>query len=210
MQDLPLFNVSQNINKPILDTLTAQVQPKEEPKTIQHTVVEGESLSKIAKQYNTTWQRLWSKNTHLNNQDMLVVGDKLAIPHADEVIADRPLYTLPVQQNSPQPIKSSPQGDSSGNMYEPGQCVWYVKNRRPDLPNNLGNATSWLYNAQAQGLATGTEPRAGAVGWTSGHVVYIESVNADGSVNYTDMNGNWVAFELGSGTQPANYYKYIY
>lgn len=100
--------------------------------------------------------------------------------------------------------------NSSGNTYESGQCTWFVKNKRPDIPNSLGNATDWLYNAQALGMAIGTTPAVGAVGWTYGHVVYIESINTDGTVNYSDMNGRYVAFEIGYGTRPASYYTYIY
>lgn len=101
-------------------------------------------------------------------------------------------------------------GGSQGNLYEPGQCTYYVKNKRPDIPNNWGDASAWLGNAQRQGWPTGTTPVAGAVGWTSGHVVYIEAVNSDGTVTYSDMNGRWVAWEIGGGTVPASKYVYIY
>ncbi len=97
-----------------------------------------------------------------------------------------------------------------GNGFEPGQCTFWVQSRRGDIPGSFGNATDWMYNAQAQGWATGSTPRAGAVGWTYGHVVYIESVNGDGSVNYSDMNGNWTPYEIGYGTAPASKYQYIY
>lgn len=42
------------------------------------------------------------------------------------------------------------------------------------------------------GLAVGSEPRPGAVGTTTrgalGHVVYVESVNGDGTINISEMN----------------------
>src|SRR5690606_14498577 len=86
---------------------------------------------------------------------------------------------------------------AAGNRYVPGYCTWYVKNMRPDLPNNLGNADTWVSRAAAQGLPTGSTPRAGAVGQRGMHVVYIKSVNGDGSVNITEMNhkGLWVVTE---------------
>jgi surface antigen len=99
---------------------------------------------------------------------------------------------------------------STGNGYEPGQCTFWAKSKRPDIPNNWGNASAWLGNAQAQGWPTGSTPVAGAVGWTSGHVVYIESVGEDGTVTYSDMNGRFVAWEIGGGVRPASYYQYIY
>lgn len=101
---------------------------------------------------------------------------------------------------------------SSGgvNTYEPGQCVWALKEWRPELPNTWGSATTWLSRAEAMGWPTGSEPRVGAVGWVYGHVVLIIAVNSDGTVDYKDMNGRWIPFEIGYGTKDASYYKYIY
>lgn len=109
------------------------------------------------------------------------------------------------------PVKQAQNSSVSvnGNGYQPGQCVWYVKNLKPEIPNSWGSAVSWYANAQADGWETGTEPRVGAVGWTSGHVVYITGVSGN-TVTYTDMNGRWIPYEVGSGTVPASKYKYIY
>lgn len=97
----------------------------------------------------------------------------------------------------------------SPNTYYWGQCVWYVKERRPELPNTWHDATDWLYHAKADGWATGSVPKVGAVGWVYGHVVYIERVNGDGTVYFSEMN------VLGVGvksyrTKPASYFTYIY
>jgi surface antigen len=84
-----------------------------------------------------------------------------------------------------------------GNGYDYGWCTWHVAQRRIDIgrpiPNNLGNAITWLPLAQSAGLAIGSEPKAGAVayhldigGW--GHVGFVEKVNSDGSVWISDMN----------------------
>jgi LysM repeat protein len=204
--DLP---IESKINT--LDIFTAQVQPKEEPKTIQHKVVEGESLSKIAKQYNTTWQRLWSKNTNLNNQDMLVVGENLTIPHADEIIADRPLYRviLPTKAvNSSEPIKSAPQSGSTGlNGYEFGQCTGFVASKR-FVPSGWGNATTWKQGAINAGWTVSNTPVAGAIAWTYGHVAYVESVG-DGVVTISEQNYDWNS-GIRTITVPVSQYTYIY
>lgn len=81
--------------------------------------------------------------------------------------------------------------NSLGNGYYYGYCTWYAKTKRPDLPNQLGNGGAWFNNAQRAGLATGEEPKEGAVivtresGW--GHVGIVESVNGN-KVTISEMN----------------------
>lgn len=104
-------------------------------------------------------------------------------------------------------------GVSTANTYDAGYCTWYVKERRPDLPNNLGNANTWYARAEAQGLAVGSLARAGAVGTTTagaeGHVVYVESVNSDGTINISEMNHTgWNEYD--SRTVDASLFLYIY
>lgn len=83
--------------------------------------------------------------------------------------------------------------DSFGNLYTPGNCTWWAKSKRPDLPNNLGNANTWYGRAQAQGWNVGFTPKKGAVatttaGW-AGHVAYVEGVSVDGQyVTISEMN----------------------
>jgi surface antigen len=92
----------------------------------------------------------------------------------------------------PKPVYTPPATYYPGNLYAPGNCTWYAKSRRADLPNDLGNANTWAYMAASEGFATGYAPRAGAIGVSQlgslGHVVYVESVNYDGSFNLSEMN----------------------
>lgn len=108
------------------------------------------------------------------------------------VASEAPHYCIDKQTPATAPIYASQTYSVSysndGNGYSPGWCTWHVKNRRPDLPNNLGNAYSWTYMAQADGLATGYEPRAGAAAQLGNHVVYVEEVYADGSWLTSEMN----------------------
>ena len=112
----------------------------------------------------------------------------------------------------PAPI-SHPVTDPSNN-YAWGQCTWYAKNKRPDLSNNLGNANTWYAIAAAEGVTVGAEPRAGAIGMSSegyyGHVVYIESINDDGSVNISEMNYAGGINVVHYRTTPASEFVYIY
>ncbi len=81
----------------------------------------------------------------------------------------------------------------SSNTYSYGYCTWYAAQKRPDLPNRLGNGGSWYNRAQRNGISTGKEPRAGAVivtgeSW-AGHVGYVESINGN-SITISEMNYN--------------------
>lgn len=78
------------------------------------------------------------------------------------------------------------------------QCVsytaWKVYQKNGYMPywGGHGNANQWPANARAAGIATGSTPRAGSVGVIMdgqyGHVVWVESVNGDGSVNISQYN----------------------
>lgn len=102
---------------------------------------------------------------------------------------------------------------SAGNLYDAGQCTWYVKNRRPDLPNNLGNANTWYYMASSDGYNVGATPKKGAVGTTTrgyaGHVVYVEGVNPDGSITISEMNYSG-PYSLRTRQADASEFLYIY
>ncbi len=207
--------------KPAEDT--APIAPvKPEPQT--YEVKHGDTLSTIAADHQTTWVRLFNKNTQLASPDVLQPGDKITIPLADEQLADRPLPVAPmptVTVATPAPVhtRTTPQrtvttvtyarGGSSGNTYAPGYCTWYAKNRRPDLPNNLGNADTWVARAAAQGIPTGPTPRVGAIGQAGMHVVYVESVNGDGTVIISEMN-YYGLYIVSSRTVPAGSFYYIY
>lgn len=186
-----------------------------EPAVVKYKIVENDSLSKIAEAHGTTWKRLFDKNVAIANPDLLVVGAELVIPTPEEILTERvvaepPKPVAPVAKTaSARTYVAKAPGSSAGNKYVAGYCTWYVKNMRPSLPNNLGNAYSWVSNAAAQGMATGSTPRVGAVGQAGNHVVYVESVNGDGTVTISEMNhkGLYVRTER---TLPASYFTYIY
>lgn len=101
---------------------------------------------------------------------------------------------------------------SSYNGYDSGQCTWHVKNLRPDLPSNLGNADEWYLNAQAQGLATGTEPRVGAAAPRKFgmHVGYVTAVHGDGTITISEMNYQYIPYETREAVKNASDFYYIY
>lgn len=187
-----------------------------------HVVQPGESLTVVAEKFQTTWTRLYDKNPQITDPNIIAVNENIAIPDANEQLPVRelPKVVPPPQPTSIMTTRKSPshstvnitsvgRSSTAGNSYAYGYCTWYVKNRRPDLPNNLGNANTWVARAAAQGFATGSVPRAGAAGQQGMHVVYVESVNADGTVTVSEMNH--VGYNIiSSRTVAATYFQYIY
>lgn len=107
----------------------------------------------------------------------------------------------------------TPRAPIPGNWYADGNCTWYVKDKRADLPNDLGDAHSWYASAQAYGLPTGVDPWIGAVGvsfdGSLGHVVYVEAVNDDGTIVISEMNYGGL-YNTNTRTVPASDFVYIY
>lgn len=185
-----------------------EITPTPEP--VQYTVAAGDNLTKIAADRGISWLRIWNANNSLTNPDLIYPGQVFLIPDAGAQLTDRAVPAAVVAQMAP---AAATRGPVAGNGYDAGYCTWYVKNRRPDLPNNLGNANTWYSQAAAQGFAVGSTPQAGAVGTTTrgaeGHVVFVESVNADGSIMVSEMN---YAGPFSFRTRPAaaSEFSYIY
>jgi len=220
---LPLSKQFDLFSLQVLDKPAAQiiVPPKETPKPVVeptkpqpviYSVVDGDNLSKIGTAHNVEWQRLWAKNTQLTNPDLIHVGDQITIPEPSEQLSRE----IPAQVQLPTTTPGvAPRASyDGGNSYDYGYCTWYVKNRRgASIPNGLGNANTWYSRAAGFGMAVGSVPKPGAVGTTTrgslGHVVYVESVNADGSANISEMNApTWGATTY--RTAGAGEFVYIY
>lgn len=200
---------------PTTSVLVETKKKQTKPKPIIYKVKSGDSLTTISKARRVSVSRLWSANKQLDHPDIIHVGQRLRIPRAGDKLKKRAMIKNVIGGSSlsiaPTNKPSQSGGfSSSGNSYEPGQCVWFIKNMRPEIPNSWGSAGSWLASAQAQGWPTGSTPRVGAVGWTPGHVVLITAVNKDGTVDITDMNGRWTPYEIGYGTYSSGKYQYIY
>lgn len=199
-------------------------------KKVTYKIKAGDTLTKIAdkydEEYQTTYVRIFNANQHLANPDVINVGDKIRIPAKGEVLPNRlaklaaPVASAsaPVQAQTAtaQPATANyqtgyaPRGSSAGNTYYQGYCTWYVKERRSDLPNMLGNGGQWSANAAAQGIPTGSTPRPGAVAEQAGHVAYVESVNGN-MVTVSEMNAAAGFGAVSTRTVPAStFFSYIY
>lgn len=105
------------------------------------------------------------------------------------------------------------------------QCVsytaWKVYQKNGYMPywGGRGNANQWPSSARADGYATGSTPRAGSVGVISagyyGHVVWVESVNPNGTINISQYNEylpgqGWGHYSERYNVNPSTYDTYIY
>lgn len=85
----------------------------------------------------------------------------------------------------------TPKGKAgTGHRFPYGYCTWYVSQKR-FVPWG-GNAGTWLYNAKAQGYATGKAPKVGSIMVTTenryyGHVALVEKVSGN-TITVSEMN----------------------
>ena len=85
-----------------------------------------------------------------------------------------------------------------------------------------GNANQWPNSARNRGYTVSTTPRAGSVGVMMsgpyGHVVWVESVNGNGTINISQYNywlrgtanGGWGHYSEFKNVSPSAYQSYIY
>ena len=88
------------------------------------------------------------------------------------------------------------------------ECVSYAAFKVAQSGRNMpywggqGNAYQWDGNARSEGIPVDSSPRAGDVAISHagglGHAMYVESVNANGTINISQYNVDW------SGTYSTN------
>lgn len=224
---------------PVEQASDAHAKQTEQPKkqtTIEVTVASGDSLSKIAEMNGVSVEALAAENG-IANVNLIESGQVLKVTKTEGTDSDKNLTdfygslkaaaeafieppapapvvvaTVPSRSTAAAaPVVSSQATSSAGNSYGWGTCTWYVKERKPGIPNRLGNGGyGWLQTAAAAGYGTGTTPVAGAIGVQSGHVVVVEAVNADGTVSISEMNYAGGLGRVHYRTVSASTFQYIY
>jgi surface antigen len=153
-----------------------------------HTVRKGETVNTIATRYESTIEEIVAAN-NLELSSSLSVGMKILVPNGTLPNTERPDYVAPTPRTNYYYYRAR---YSAGNTYPYGQCTWWAKNKRPDLPGNMGNANMWATNARRAGFPVDRTPRRGDVFQNNtgywGHVGYVESVNGDGTITISEMN----------------------
>ena len=179
---------------------------------IVYTVGASDTAANLASKFSTSEEKIIA----FNNAEIsgLKVGERIVIPGAIKATA------IAVRLSN-----SYPWGGSAiygFNGYDPGYCTWYVANKRiaigKPLPANLGDAYTWDDNGIRAGLQVDRTPAYGAAVVTKtyrapGHVAFVEEVFADGSVRISEMNAQYVRYQITSrimSPDEANSYNYVH
>lgn len=162
---------------------------------IVYTIQEGDSADSIAGKYGSSAAEITEKNNLAARG--ITAGTKIVVPNGVVPETERPEYVPPA------PVVTRPTyttytalSYSSANPMPYGWCTWYAWQWRYDhgmpLPTNLGNARYWDDNLYGR-YVIDRSPAYGAVfvaeGGYYGHVGIVESVNDDGTITVSDMNG---------------------
>lgn len=185
---------------------------------IVYVVKSGDTLESLASKYHSNRDLIAVFNDVESGK--LPVGARIVIP-AGQPPAEAAVATLTDIGQSGGFAWGGYDAVYGGNGYDYGYCTWWAALRRAQtghpIPSNLGNASSWKILAQRAGIGVGNTPRAGAVIWTPprdyyGHVGYVESVDADGTVHVSEMNvrGFGVRSTRTLSAAQAAAYGYIY
>jgi LysM repeat protein len=83
------------IGSPKVHAQTQNNQSAQPPAEVRVTIQEGDTLSKIATDNNTTYIRVYDANADIENPDVIYPGKTVRIPTADEQLPDRPLPQAP-------------------------------------------------------------------------------------------------------------------
>ena len=167
-----------------------------------HTVADGETIEGIAEKYGSNSDLI----TTFNDLELggLEKDTSVIVPSGILPETERPEYEAPAaaaveSSTSSTSVQSSYRSNMSasvGNKYAYGYCTWYAYERRAQIGRPIGsywgNATSWAASGAASGLVVNRTPAVGAImqnGGGYGHVAIVESVNSDGSITISEMNG---------------------
>lgn len=164
-----------------------------------YTVKPGDTIESIVQKYGSNANEIIALNdlevSGISEGQSLVIKNG-ALPETErpEYVAPRRTYTNTNYNYTYTFLgnASSRTNLSCNRGLGAGQCTSWGWLKRPDLGFIKANANRWDDVARANGVLVDRTPAAGAIfqtdsGWY-GHVGYVESVNADGSINVSERN----------------------
>ena len=196
---------------------------------VAYTAKDGDTLDSIATKYGSNVEKIISINNLDSGATTVPAGTKLLLPGGTLPKTEQPGYVKVTAAARVASAKSKDTGAASttyvpyanGNTYAYGYCTWYAYNRRIQmglsLPSNLGNAKTWDDRALIAGYRVDRTRSVGAVfqadSGAYGHVGIVERVNADGTIEVSEMNnlayGGWGKTNTRTITNPGDY-KFIH
>lgn len=155
-----------------------------------YTVQPGDYLYKVAQMYDVTIEDI--KNWNNLSSNVLYVNQKLIVKGS--AVQQKPATSTPVVAPAA-PTSYSPVFNHS-NLYDYGQCTWYVFNKRAAMGKGIStywwHAFNWANGARKDGYTVNRIPEVGAIAQTTqgayGHVAFVERVNADGTILVSETN----------------------
>ncbi len=151
---------------------------------------EDTTIAGIARKFKCPEERIISYNG-LAGADSVEPGQYVMCPDGTVPAPPKPATPAPTAKRSVGVSYSSiPDIEGTVNSFVKGNCTWYVAKKM--VITFHGNAKAWLRNGAAAGYRTGKIPMVGSAavmyGGPYGHVAYVESVNANGTFNISEMN----------------------
>ena len=178
-----------------------------------YTVQPGDSLSLIASKYGTTYQNIMTLNGL--NDFFIYPGQKLKVSGTVSTNTQTPKVNKPAQVKT-QSGYFTPTFNHS-NLYDWGQCTWYVFNKRQEIGKPIStywwNANNWANGASQDGYTVDNRPEVGSILQSTagyyGHVAFVEQIRPDGSLLVSEMNFTGspgiVTYRTVTASQIANY-----
>lgn len=136
--------ISLAVNGPVASAATKEEISKRTPVMV--TIEPGDSLSKLAAEKSSTYQRIFFANTDIENPNLIFPEDKVRIPAADEQLTERALPSeVPVEAAIVAPeIAAAPQ-----QSYQEAPPTAY--NPAPAAPVASGSVWDQLAQCEAGG-----------------------------------------------------------
>lgn len=172
----------------------------EKPVTVEsakvHIVKHGDYLAKIASQYGVSienikaWNNMTS-NVIYSNLKLIVSGTA----QTSTTVPVKPIKKAPPKVTAAPAVFNSPVFYHQ-NLYDYGQCTWYVFNKRAAIGKNIStywwHAYNWANGARNDGYTVNNIPTVGSIATTTdgayGHVAFVERVNPDGTILVSETN----------------------
>jgi surface antigen len=160
--------------------------------SVQHIVINGETLSSIASKYSIDWPQLASIN-HLSDPNQIMAGQNICIPAESSSSHNTSLPLSP----SVVPIIGQ------FNFFSYGQCTWWADERYHQLHgiyvpwSTKANAWQWATRALDFGWHVSPTPQVGDIidlqpniqgASNLGHVAVVERILSNGHVITSNLN----------------------